>query len=220
MDPQEDYQIPATAYQISFQEPVTPVMNGILDLHDYVFFFVIVIITVVLIMLVRIVTTFVLLTSRNKQIYFFTNILTNFNSTFCSKNKLFSFYFYYYSIFSVIFFSIFRMSFLLNFFLWLNRLFSFFFSKKDLNSLFIKNIESNVSLDVSNFFPYKTDVHVIEAIMPKKYLENSGLLDTNVKNFSNQDIAELNDNFFYGLDQESFDDFLLVDGVKDFFLFF
>ena len=32
------YKSPAVHYQTSFQEPVTPVMNGIVNLHDYVFF--------------------------------------------------------------------------------------------------------------------------------------------------------------------------------------
>ena len=29
----------ATNYQISFQDPATPIMNGIIDLHHYVMFF-------------------------------------------------------------------------------------------------------------------------------------------------------------------------------------
>jgi cytochrome c oxidase subunit 2 len=216
MDPQEDYQIPATAYQISFQEPVTPVMNGILDLHDYVFFFVIVIMTVVLIMLVRIVTTFVFLTSRNKQIYFFRNLLANFN--FGSKSKSFSLYFYYYSILSIVFFSIFRMSFLLNFFLWLQKLFSFFFSKKDLSSLFVKISGEYTGSNISNFAPYKNTVDSLNTYTHKKYLENSDLLESNVK-FDTKNTYELNNNFFYGLDQESFDDFVIVEGFKETFYF-
>jgi cytochrome c oxidase subunit 2 len=52
------YKIPSVPFQISFQEPATPVMNGLLDLHDYVFFFIIIIITVVLILLVQVVFLF------------------------------------------------------------------------------------------------------------------------------------------------------------------
>jgi len=54
----EVYTIPAVPYQFSFQEPATPVMSGLLDLHDYVFFFIIVILSVVLLLLFCVVFTF------------------------------------------------------------------------------------------------------------------------------------------------------------------
>lgn len=33
------YKSPSVPFQLSFQDSATPVMNGLIDLHDYVFFF-------------------------------------------------------------------------------------------------------------------------------------------------------------------------------------
>jgi cytochrome c oxidase subunit 2 len=64
-----EYNVPAQPYQISFQEAATPVMNGLLDLHDYVFFFVVIILCIVLVILIQIVQVFS--SSNNKDINFF-----------------------------------------------------------------------------------------------------------------------------------------------------
>ena len=63
----EDYSIPAIPFQLSFQEPATPVMNGLLDLHDYVFFFIIIILSIVLLILIQIVSIFALNTNVNRE---------------------------------------------------------------------------------------------------------------------------------------------------------
>jgi heme/copper-type cytochrome/quinol oxidase subunit 2 len=53
-----------TPYQLTFQDPATPGMEGIIDLHHEIMFYIIVIITFVLWMLVRIVILF-----RSESLY-------------------------------------------------------------------------------------------------------------------------------------------------------
>ena len=48
----------ATNYQISFQDPATPIMNGIIDLHHYVMFFLFIVLIFVVINLYNIVKFF------------------------------------------------------------------------------------------------------------------------------------------------------------------
>lgn len=62
----------ATNYQISFQDPATPIMNGIIDLHHYVMFFLFIVLIFVVINLYNIVKFFniEIKFSKNKPNYF------------------------------------------------------------------------------------------------------------------------------------------------------
>ncbi len=96
------YKTPSVPYQISFQEPATPVMNGLLDLHDYVFFFLIIIVSVVLVLLIQVTYTFSVSTrkpiffsfSPSSKIYFF-NILDIFRVLLSLFLSFFIFMFYF-----------------------------------------------------------------------------------------------------------------------------
>jgi len=50
----------AKNYQLLFQDPASPMMNGIIDLHHYVMFFLFVILTFVVVMLVSVIELFIL----------------------------------------------------------------------------------------------------------------------------------------------------------------
>lgn len=101
------YKIPAVPFQLSFQEPATPVMNGLLDLHDYVFFFIIIILSVVLILLIQVVYTFSL--ANRRPIFFLLAskplIRENFLSSIYSVSVSFLWFLYFFSK-SVFFFGL------------------------------------------------------------------------------------------------------------------
>jgi cytochrome c oxidase subunit 2 len=69
------YNIPSVSGQKGFQDPASPVMNGLLDLHDYVFFFIIVVLSVVVIFLIRVISYFSIVSNEyfslkiNKEIF-------------------------------------------------------------------------------------------------------------------------------------------------------
>ena len=54
-------------YQLTFQDPATPIMSGIIDLHNDIMFYLIIVVTFVLWMLLRIVWLFKSSTNSNIQ---------------------------------------------------------------------------------------------------------------------------------------------------------
>jgi len=56
----------STDYQLLFQDPATPMMNGIIDLHHYIMFFLFVILVFVVVMLSSVVELFVFLQNPKK----------------------------------------------------------------------------------------------------------------------------------------------------------
>jgi len=59
-------------YQISFQDPATPMMNGIIDLHHYVMFFLFVVLIFVVLNLYNMVKIFTFKVQDSLKNYWFT----------------------------------------------------------------------------------------------------------------------------------------------------
>jgi len=181
------YEIPAVPHQFSFQEPATPVMNGLLDLHDYVFFFIIVILSVVITLLFQVVSTFSINTNKGKELSFFnnsSNLFLNFQISFFKNLSFLSFFIF------------FLFHFFINFFFWL-----------------ISILKAFAQLTSSNFM--KTWFLKKRKILNKNFSIVSSISGLPLLIIEKKKVNFFKTNFLYQYESTSVNDKFLVSSEKD-----